>query len=527
MPLRGNPSELNETNCIPMMLQAFHGCKSVKSLIFMPGATDELYFFHRVHVRMQNPNPSLSDAVVALTNQTPLHAIWRAPFLILHTDEDPLDPIGFVSDAPTAERIKAARLASEARFDDQDWGALQPFLAKTLGIHVEPSSNSLQSHHFFRHSFAASDLTGWELLEATSLAGKTKFRVEANRVIFEGDIRHLANPTVPADFLVSMLEPPSMKRIDSIPLEGVDGRLDYFAAAPKTGRLFVAAPENHSVEVIDLKAGRRIRQITGINEPQGLAFAPDINRLLVCSRNDGYIRSFDANSFEEGPRINLGQNADNIRLDDHTAFVGSRVESGLGLLTGIDISFFNPNKAGQQTSLLSQIQLPAHPESFQFDFIHRQVFVNVPDARQIAVIDVRSSKWRTSASWSISAAEQNFPMALDAAKSRLFVGCRKPACILAYHTGTGRLLFQSPCVGAATGLFYDDTLKRLYVIGGEGAIDIFMVPDNAVEAVLLTRIWTRPQARTGLFIPELQTLAVAVPDATNGPAQILLYKVGQ
>jgi hypothetical protein len=191
MPLVGNPSALDETNCVPLMLQAFHGGKSVKALIFMPGATDELYFFHRVHVRLQNSNPRLSDAVAALTNHTSIHATWRVPFLILHTDEDTLDPIGVVTDAPTAQRIKAARLASETRFDDRDWGTLQPFLVKTLGIHVEPSSNSLQSYHFFRHSLAAFDLTGWELIEATSLAGKTKFRVEPNRVVFEGDTRHI------------------------------------------------------------------------------------------------------------------------------------------------------------------------------------------------------------------------------------------------------------------------------------------------------------------------------------------------
>ena len=75
------------------MLDAFQSNAVVKALIFMPGATDELYFFRRAHAKLTNANPSLLDAIVALTNQTYIQATFQPPLLLLHTTEDPLDGI--------------------------------------------------------------------------------------------------------------------------------------------------------------------------------------------------------------------------------------------------------------------------------------------------------------------------------------------------------------------------------------------------------------------------------------------------
>lgn len=388
MPMRADLRALDETNCAPAMLEAFRGGNSVRALIFMPGATDELYFFHRVNVQLPSAGVTLADAVVALTNQTRIKAAWRAPFLILHTDEDPLDTIARIEDATAAERIKAARVSLNSRFDDRDWGAIQPMLVKTLGVEIAPGPDSYKSHHFYRHSFAVSELSGWELLQAVALAGKTGFRIAANQILFEGDSRVMAVPAAPADFLASMMEPPCMKRAGAIPLDGVKGPIDNITYDPATGRLFVAAVENHSIEVVDMQSSNRT------------------------------------------PRT----------------------------------------------------------------------------------------------SWSVTNAAKNFPMASDAADGRLFVGCANPARIQAYDSAGGRLLFQTPCAGDIDGLFYDAALKRLYVIG-DGFIDVLLTPGNAAEATLLARTRTPPGTRTGLFIPESRTLAVAVPAGANGPAQVLLYTV--
>lgn len=194
MPLEKGVARLDETNCVPVMLKAFKRNPAVKALIFMPGATDEFYFFHRARVDLTNSVPTLFDAVFALTNQTRICATLHPPFLLLHTPEDPLEPICVVEDQRTAERLKKKKFAHHGVYDDRDWNFIQPLLAFHCDIKVTPRIGTRDSYHFFRHSFSCYDLTAWETLEAVAMAGKTRFKVEKRRVIFEGDRRFLALP---------------------------------------------------------------------------------------------------------------------------------------------------------------------------------------------------------------------------------------------------------------------------------------------------------------------------------------------
>ena len=128
-------------------------------------------------------------------------------------------------------------------------------------------------------------------------------------------------------------------KIGSIPLKDVEGRLDHLTFDSRSQHLYIAGLENHSVEVVDLAGRRRVHQITGISEPQGLLYIPEKNRLLVCSRGDGTCRSFDATTFQEGSWVDLGRNADNIRFepDSRSIYVGSAGEPGNGLFSAIDL----------------------------------------------------------------------------------------------------------------------------------------------------------------------------------------------
>ena len=126
--------------------------------------------------------------------------------------------------------------------------------------------------------------------------------------------------------------------------------------------------------------------------------------------------------------------------------------------------------------------------------------------------------------WPVTVAEKNFPMALNAAAGRLYIACRKPPLLASYDTHTGKMLSQTPCVGDADDMFYDAKLKRIYIIGGEGYVEVFQVPATGEDLTRLARVPTAPRARTGLFIPDLQTLVVARPHTTNGPAAVLLFR---
>lgn len=205
MPLPKNATELNEKNVVPTLLPAFKRNPAVKALIFMPGATDEFYFFHRARVTLTNSAPTLLDAIVTLTNQTLIRATVRPPFLVLHTAEDPLEPVSLIEDQSTAERIKKKKFAKHALYDDLDWDGLHPIISFYTDTKTLPGLRSSETFHFFRNSFAAYDLTAWEALEATAMAGKTQFRIQKKKILFEGDPRFLANPPAPKNFLMDRL----------------------------------------------------------------------------------------------------------------------------------------------------------------------------------------------------------------------------------------------------------------------------------------------------------------------------------
>jgi hypothetical protein len=196
MPLATNVAQLNRTNCVKLMLASFQSNDVVKALIFMPGATDEFYMFHRAKASLTNSPSTLLDAVCALTNQTLIRATFRAPLLLLHTAEDPLEPLSDIKDPETAARIREVKFPPHMVCNDRDWDFLLPILHRTYGLGFTPHVLSRKSFHFYRHSFAAWNLNGWQGLEAVALAGKTKFTVGRRSVVFEGDERVLALPTM-------------------------------------------------------------------------------------------------------------------------------------------------------------------------------------------------------------------------------------------------------------------------------------------------------------------------------------------
>jgi DNA-binding beta-propeller fold protein YncE len=205
----------------------------------------------------------------------------------------------------------------------------------------------------------------------------------------------------------------TLKLTKTIPLPGVSGRFDHFAVDTNSHRIFAAALGNNTLEVIDGAAEKRLHSITGLHKPTGVAFLPGQNQIVVANGDDGTVKVFDGTTYKVLKNITGLDDADNVRLDTkaNRIYVGY----GDGALAAIDTANW------QQ---VSSIKLKAHPESFQLEQNGSRVFVNVPDAKQIAVIDREKSA--VIASWPMEKFHANFPMALDESNHRLFVGCRSP-----------------------------------------------------------------------------------------------------
>src|SRR5215216_1101254 len=138
-----------------------------------------------------------------------------------------------------------------------------------------------------------------------------------------------------------------------IPLGDVKGRIDHLAFDPKRHRIFVAELGNGSVGVVDLNDRKVIHVISGLKEPQGVAYVPSTDTLYVANGGDGSVRLFKAGDYTAAGIIDLGEDADNVRVDTagNRVFVGY----GSGALAVIDPT---------SRSKIAEIPLNAHPESF-------------------------------------------------------------------------------------------------------------------------------------------------------------------
>jgi len=115
-------------------------------------------------------------------------------------------------------------------------------------------------------------------------------------------------------------------------------------------------------------------------------------------------------------------------------------------------------------------------------------------------------------------------MALDEANHRLFVGCRLPSKLVVLNTDSGDVVAKVNISSDADDVFYDSKRHRIYVICGAGKIDVIEQSDpNTYKA--LTKFDTTNGARTGFFVPERDTLFVAVPHRGSQQAEIRCYQV--
>src|SRR3984893_18304215 len=111
-----------------------------------------------------------------------------------------------------------------------------------------------------------------------------------------------------------------------IELLNVNGRIDHFSADVKGKRLFMSALGNHTVEVLDVDTGKRLRTLTGLAEPQGAYYDPSTNRLFVACAKDGTTKLFDSGTFQLLDTVKFSGDADNIRYEAR----GNRVIVGYG-----------------------------------------------------------------------------------------------------------------------------------------------------------------------------------------------------
>jgi DNA-binding beta-propeller fold protein YncE len=300
--------------------------------------------------------------------------------------------------------------------------------------------------------------------------------------------------------------------VKTISLPEVSGRIDHFSFDSKSNRLLVAALGNDTLEIIDAEKGVVVHEVAGFSHPQGVGFDPDSNRYIVANASDGICRLFDAGTLAETGRVDLKDDADNIRYDRAAKLLW--VGYGDGGLAAIDPA------SGHQ---VADIKIEGHPESFQLETKDSRIFINVPDEQEVLVVD-RQQKVVV-AHWAINEARSNFPMALDEGHHRLFIGCRHPAKLIVLNTDTGAVVASIDLVGDSDDVYFDAARHCLYASGGEGFITV-VSQKNPDTYVVTDKIPTASGARTSFFDADRGLFFLAVPHRLFQAAEVRVYRVG-
>ena len=301
---------------------------------------------------------------------------------------------------------------------------------------------------------------------------------------------------------------------EAIPLEGIKGRFDHFSTSGR--KLFVSALGNNTVEVIDISARALSHTVTGVPNPQGVVYAPEANRLFVGS-SQGKLYVFDGTSFDLITTIDFQGDVDNLRYDaiNKRVYVGYG-EDEKGAIGAVDA--MTNKRTGEEYNL------GAHPESFQLEAAGPNIYVNLPDLKQIAVINRNT---HAIARWPLTL-EHNFPMALDEADHRLFVGTHEPPRLAVFDTQSGHMIIALPSVQDADDLYYDAARRRIYMAGGEGFIYTFQQTDPD-HYQLLVKIPSALGARTAGYFGKgkkgFDRFFLAVPARAGRGAEIWIYTV--
>lgn len=309
---------------------------------------------------------------------------------------------------------------------------------------------------------------------------------------------------------VSAADPERLKLVQAIQLDGAEGRLDHMALDAKGDRLFVASLSNNSLDVLDLKAGKPIKQIPRQGKIQGVAYAPELDRIFVGNGADGVCNVFDGKTYELLHTLKV-PDADNVRYNPDTGLV--YVGHAEHALTAFDAKTYG---------VKATVKLPGQLEGFQLDPARSRAYVNTVKPSMVAVVDL--AKHETIAKYVPASAEGLYPMALDRENQRIFVGCRKPAVVLALDARTGKELWTVEIPPDIDDLFYDAKRKRLYASCGEGFLAILEEKDGGRFEVV-EKMPTTKLARTCLFDPESGRLFLGVPRQAGKPGpEIRVYQ---
>ena len=297
----------------------------------------------------------------------------------------------------------------------------------------------------------------------------------------------------------------------------VKGRFDHLAVDLMGNRLFTTPEDYKAVVVFDLKTGKLVHTITGIERPHAVLYREDLNRIYVTDGVAGDVKIFDGKTYSLIKSVKLLEDADSIGYDPATKYLyidngGGDVHQTYSMLSVVDTT------AGTK---LADIKVDGETiEAMALETSGPRIYVNNRAKNQVAVVD--RDKRTVIASWPVAGGKVNVAIALDEANHRLFVACRS-GHIVVLDTGTGKELKALPITKGVDDLVFDPAKKRLYA-ASDDFVDVYGQTD-ADNYKLLGKVATGPVGKTARLVPELNRYFVSVPQHGTTNAEVMVFEV--
>jgi DNA-binding beta-propeller fold protein YncE len=310
-----------------------------------------------------------------------------------------------------------------------------------------------------------------------------------------------------------------LRLVQTIPMPGVQGRLDHLGADIKGKRLFVAAlgDSQNTVEVVDLKSSKRVFSIPGQRKPQGVFYSPTFHRLFVANGTDGSCKIFRGDDFKLIDSLTIGADADHVGYDPATKYLYVGVgDAKSGALSVID------TRTHQH---VGDIKTDARPGGIKIEQSRPLIFVTLAGSTKLGVVDRK--KREEVLTWPVTGVQDNVALALDEIHHRLFAGTRNPPRLTVLDTESGKPITQLDAVPGIDDLWYDATHERVYASGGRGfeggSVYVYQQKDTD-HYELLAKVPTAPGAGTSLWVPQFDRYYVAAPAGEKREAAVLIFE---
>ncbi len=310
-----------------------------------------------------------------------------------------------------------------------------------------------------------------------------------------------------------------LRLVQTISLPNVKGRLDHMDVDVMGKRLFVAAVENGTVEVVDLEAGKWAHSIHGFKKPQGALYVAELGKLFVASGDDGMLRVFRGDTLDLLDPIQLESGPNRVMYEPHSKLVyvgygGKDAGKDYGEVGIID---------AKNDKHIGDIKVVAHPSELLLDKSGTTLFVLVSAANRIQVVD--TSKRQVVSTWQVSSQHPG-DASFDELTSRLFIGTRTPPEMIVMDSKSSKEVAHLPTADGMDGVYFDPPRKRVYVSGGRelssGFVYVYQQTD-ADHYEIVGEVTTRGGAGTSLWSPALNRYYVAAPANEGADAAILVY----